>query len=315
MLDRLRIRFERLLDRWKDRPVFGFGDALFRRDREIAGTLIGSAIAFRMFLFFVPLVLFAVGTVGFVAELVDAEAAIETTGVSGSLANQMVTALEQPNATRWFAVLFGLFGMVTTGRTLGKVVVTASSLAWRLPVRPKAGIKVIGIMIGIFTGIGLITVLVNRVRDSLGIGVATISFAAAFGLYTAAWFALTLILPRTTRDVTALVPGAVLVGAVTTGMQMVSQLYLPDRMSRASQLYGAIGITIVTLGWFFIVGRTFVASLVLNAVIHDRYGSLTEQLRAIPVFGRFVPDLEPEDEADDEATDDGAPEPPVSPTT
>ncbi|HEY3484675.1 MAG TPA: YhjD/YihY/BrkB family envelope integrity protein [Ilumatobacteraceae bacterium] len=310
MLARLRTRAERLLDRWKERPVFGFGDALFRRDREIAGTLIGSAIAFRMFLFFVPLLLFIVGTVGFVAELIETETAIETTGVSGSLADQIETALEQPNATRWFAVVFGLFGMITTGRTLGKVVVTASSLAWQLPLRPKAGIKVIGMLIGIFAGIGVITVIVNRVRDSLGIGVATISIAAAFTLYTSAWFALTLALPRAARDVTALLPGAVLVGTVTTGMQVVSQLYLPDRLSRASQLYGAIGITIVTLGWFFIVGRALVGGMVLNAVIHERYGSLTEQLRAIPVVGRFVPDLEPGgDSADDEQ------QPPVTPTT
>ena len=310
MLARLRTRAERLLDRWKERPVFGFGDALFRRDREIAGTLIGSAIAFRMFLFFVPLLLFIVGTVGFVAELIETETAIETTGVSGSLADQIETALEQPNATRWFAVVFGLFGMITTGRTLGKVVVTASSLAWQLPLRPKAGIKVIGMLIGIFAGIGVITVIVNRVRDSLGIGVATISIAAAFALYTSAWFALTLALPRAARDVTALLPGAVLVGTVTTGMQVVSQLYLPDRLSRASQLYGAIGITIVTLGWFFIVGRALVGGMVLNAVIHERYGSLTEQLRAIPVVGRFVPDLEP---GGDSADDDQ--QPPVTPTT
>ncbi len=310
MLARLRTRAERLLDRWKERPVFGFGDALFRRDREIAGTLIGSAIAFRMFLFFVPLLLFIVGTVGFVAELIETETAIETTGVSGSLADQIETALEQPNATRWFAVVFGLFGMITTGRTLGKVVVTASSLAWQLPQRPKAGIKVIGMLIGIFAGIGVITVIVNRVRDSLGIGVATISIAAAFALYTSAWFALTLALPRAARDVTALLPGAVLVGTVTTGMQVVSQLYLPDRLSRASQLYGAIGITIVTLGWFFIVGRALVGGMVLNAVIHERYGSLTEQLRAIPVVGRFVPDLEP---GGDSADDDQ--QPPVTPTT
>ncbi len=310
MLARLRTRAERLLDRWKERPVFGFGDALFRRDREIAGTLIGSAIAFRMFLFFVPLLLFIVGTVGFVAELIETETAIETTGVSGSLADQIETALEQPNATRWFAVVFGLFGMITTGRTLGKVVVTASSLAWQLPLRPKAGIKVIGMLIGIFAGIGVITVIVNRVRDSLCIGVATISIAAAFALYTSAWFALTLALPRAARDVTALLPGAVLVGTVTTGMQVVSQLYLPDRLSRASQLYGAIGITIVTLGWFFIVGRALVGGMVLNAVIHERYGSLTEQLRAIPVVGRFVPDLEP---GGDSADDDQ--QPPVTPTT
>ena len=49
-------------------------------------------------------------------------------------------------------------------------------------------------------------------------------------------------------------------------MQAVSQLYLPDKFSRASQLYGAIGITVVTLGWFFIAGRVIMLAMVLNAV-------------------------------------------------
>ena len=60
-----------------------------------------------------------------------------------------------------------------------------------------------------------------------------------------------MLLPRATTDPSALLPGARLVGLTLVGMQAVSQLYLPDRLSRASELYGAIGTTIVTLGWFF----------------------------------------------------------------
>ena len=62
-----------------------------------------------------------------------------------------------------------------------------------------------------------------------------------------------MLLPRATTEPSALLPGAVIIAGTLIGMQAVSQLYLPDRFSRASQLYGAIGTTIVTLGWFFIV--------------------------------------------------------------
>ena len=41
-------------------------------------------------------------------------------------------------------------------------------------------------------------------------------------------------------------------------MQAVSQLYLPDRFNKASEVYGAVGVAIVTLGWFFIIGRVIV---------------------------------------------------------
>ena len=57
-------------------------------------------------------------------------------------------------------------------------------------------------------------------------------------------------------------------------MQAVSVLYLPDRFERASALYGAIGTTIVTLGWFFVLGRVIPLALALDAVIHERFGSV-----------------------------------------
>ena len=44
---------------------------------------------------------------------------------------------------------------------------------------------------------------------------------------------------------------------VLNGLHAVSQLYLPGRFSGASELYGGIGVAVVTLGWLFFVGRTW----------------------------------------------------------
>jgi len=65
-------------------------------------------------------------------------------------------------------------------------------------------------------------------------------------------------------------------------MQAVSQLYLPGKMSHASALYGAIGTTIVTLGWFFIFGRAIVIAMVMNAVIYERFGSISSAVLSLP---------------------------------
>ena len=67
-------------------------------------------------------------------------------------------------------------------------------------------------------------------------------------------------------------------------MQAISQLYIPDRLSRASELYGTFGATIVTLGWFFILGRAIVFGIVVNAVIHERFGSITNFVFSWPVI-------------------------------
>ena len=73
-----------------------------------------------------------------------------------------------------------------------------------------------------------------------------------------------------------------LVAATLAGMQAVSQLYLPNQLGQASQLYGAIGTTIVTLGWFFFVGRAMVLGMSLDAVIYERFGSISQFVFSLP---------------------------------
>lgn len=280
-------RLAALLERYGDRPLIDVGLRIYQRDRESAGTVVGSALAFRLFLFFVPLLLFLVGLLGFVANFVsDAEA--EDVGIAGSLAGQINSALTQPNSTRWIAVLTGLVGMAWTGRSLSKGMVSASCLAWRLPVRAKASVRVIGAVVGLIAGIGLVSTIISRIRSDLGLAVAGFSFLIAFAVYALAWVVLSMLLPRATTDPSALLPGAVIVGLTLVGMQAVSQLYLPNRFSRASELYGAIGTTIVTLGWFFFLGRAIVLAMAVNAVIYERFGSISQFVFSLPVL-RILP--------------------------
>ncbi len=272
---------ESLLEKHRDRPLLDVGIRLYERDKESAGTVVSSAIAFRLFLFFVPLLLFAVGVAGFIFSAVTPPDASDA-GVSGGLATQINDALSQPQSTRWIAVAVGLFGMISTARTLTKTLVAASCLAWRLPVHRKASAKITGAIVGLIAGVALMSVIVNRVREDLGLAFASMSFAVALCGYTVAWLLVGLMLPRATKDKGAALPGAVLVGLTLVGMQAVSQLYLPSKFSRASQLYGAIGTTIVVLGWFFILGRAIMFGLTVDAVIFERFGSITEFVFSLP---------------------------------
>jgi uncharacterized BrkB/YihY/UPF0761 family membrane protein len=92
------------------------------------------------------------------------------------------------------------------------------------------------------------------------------------------------VLPKATTDPGALLPGAAIVALTLTGMQALSQLLIPGRMSRASALYGTFGATIVTLGWFFILGRAIVLGIVCNAVIYERFGTISNFVFSLPVI-------------------------------
>ena len=238
-----------------------------------------------MFLF-VPLLLFVVGLAGFVATWVDADSVNDGASITGTLAAQIDTALSQSSGTRWVAVLLGLVGMATTGRTLSKVLVAASCLAWRLPMSSKASVRVIGAIVGLIAGIGLIAAIINRIRSGSG-SAWRVCRSSAFVLYGVAWIVLSMLLPRASTD-----PGPASWSGARRhhagGHAGGDQLYLPNRLSRASELYGTIGATIVTLGWFFILGRAMVLAMVLNGVIHERFGSISQFVFSMPVV-RMLP--------------------------
>lgn len=75
--------------------MFGLGAALYRRDKESSGSLLGSAIAFRLFLFFVPLLVFVVGLAGLIGRYADPDSITALGGVSGGLAAQIEGAFRE----------------------------------------------------------------------------------------------------------------------------------------------------------------------------------------------------------------------------
>jgi len=155
-------------------------------------------------------------------------------------------------------------------------------------VTTKASVRVIGAVVGLVATIVIVATVVNLFRRDHGLAIAGVSILAAVAVYGIAWMVMSMLLPRATRDPGALLPGAVVVGAVLAGMQAVAQLYLPDKLERASALYGALATTLVTLGTFFLVGRAMVLGMSLDAVIYERFGSISQFVFGLPLV-RVLP--------------------------
>ena len=277
-------RAQRWLARYQGIPVVDVVVGTFRRDRRAAGSVMSSALAFRLFLFFLPLLLLTIGVAGFASDVADARSANRTAGISGGLAKQVSMAFHQPGLTRWVAVLLGLWGVLVAGRSLSRVLYAASAAAWGLPPGSHARLRAVGAVAGLVATIGVIAILIGRIKESFGIAPASVSFLPALLIYAIAWLGISMLLPRATEDPGALLPGCLLVALTITVMHAVSELYLPDRLDHASQLYGAFGTTVVTLGWFFILGRAIIIAMELNAAIYDRYGSISQAAFSLPVL-------------------------------
>lgn len=271
--------------RWRERsPLVDAGVDVYERDRAAAGTVLGSAVAFRLFLFVLPFVLLLVGLAGFLGVAVEPGDVNESVGVSGTLADQIRTALSERGGARWLAVLAGLVGMASAGRSLTKVLSASSALAWGVPVRARIGARVIATVTGLIVALGFAAALVNRVRTAAGVAVASVSIAGAAVVYSVAWLLLSISLPRRTTDPGAAIPGAVVVGFALALLQAATQLVAERRLTQASELYGAIGTTVVTLGWFFVLGRVMVFSHALDAAVYDRFGSVSRVFFGLPLL-------------------------------
>jgi uncharacterized BrkB/YihY/UPF0761 family membrane protein len=271
---------ERLEKRRESSPLLDVAYALFERDRDTDGTIVASAVALRVFLFFIPLLLVVVAALGFAASFTRASDVSYQVGVTGGLANQIDTALHQSSNARWLALLSGVWGLALAGRSLARVLIASSRRSWLQPAREVSAsrFRVVAALAGMISGAGALTIIANRARQAAGVVGGSAAVITAAVAYSAAWFVVSVALPHGESDRSALFPGAVLVGTALAGTQYVLQFTVPGQISRASELYGAIGVVVVSLTWFFVVGRLFVVSFTLDAVIWERFGSVTTVL-------------------------------------
>ena len=147
--------------------------------------------------------------------------------------------------------------------------------------------RAVGVVVALIAAVMVVASVLSLVQGDAAVIVVASSIVAAFAAYSVVWFGLTLVLPRATRDPSSLLPGAVLTGAIFAVLAWVSQFYLVPKLESGSEVLGGLGIAAVVLGWLFIASRIMVASLAVNAVLYERYGSVLELLLALPGLRRL----------------------------
>ena len=268
--------------------IVDVGARVYERDKAAGGTMLGSALALRLFLFFVPFVLLIVGLAGVLGAPTDGSATSRTAGLGGTLRNYVDDAFAQSGGTPWIALLVGLSGVLTTGWSLTRAMVLSSALSWRMGGRQPTPIRALGLVVGLVVSVSLAAAIVNRINQATGAAVASMSLVGLTAIYAVFWLVLLQALPRSTTDPGASLPGAAFLGVVLAVLQTITQFYLPHQVSNSSQLYGQLGVLVAFLGWFFFLGRAIAFSCALNAVIYEQVGSVSTLVFALPVI-RLIP--------------------------
>ncbi|MGN6694544.1 MAG: YhjD/YihY/BrkB family envelope integrity protein [Aquihabitans sp.] len=261
----------------------------YERDREALASVLGSAVALRLYLFFIPALIMGVGLAILLVGQDQVDSALTTVSISGSMAKDISSAVSASDGTGFAFLIGGLWLTVWAGWSLTRVLAACAGRAWRLdPKTSKATMPAVGALTAMLLLLLGCTLLLNRLRERHGIAADTTSWLFTFALVSAGWFVVSWFLPRRTNDPGALLPGAAAFGLALTALQWFMQFYLPRELAQTSKLAGQLGTSMVALGYLFLVGRLMAVSFIIDAVVFERVGSLSRFLFGLPLV-RAIP--------------------------
>ena len=271
----LKARIERFAERAQtERQRHESVDVLFDmadRDLEAGGGIIAGALAYRLFLWLLPVALVSVGGLGLASDAVaeTPEEAARTLGASALVSSSVANAAQGPG--RWYALVIGIPILVWVTRSLLRALIVTHRLLWQ-DVRasaPKPTVVGTFRLLALLIGLSVTGTVAAAMRAwSPGPGVLVTILMI---LPTAAiWLLVTLYLPHRGAGWTALVPGA-LAGALGLELIHVFTAYVLVPYASAKEgTYGALGAAAALLLGLFFVSRLIVGAAVLNATLWER---------------------------------------------
>jgi uncharacterized BrkB/YihY/UPF0761 family membrane protein len=272
-LRRLQTRAQARIEHEREhRYVVALAFTIVETSRRTAASILAGALAFRVFLTLLPLTLVVVVGLGFLKSAGGAPSeALKQFGIKGVLASTIDHSSDFSDPGRTAALVLGLFATLSGARSTARTLRAIHALAWGVPLRRwrRNGTAMMAFLIGVIVTLALAG-LATRVRVDNGLALG-LGASVLIGCGVAViWLATSWVLPH--RDVVGwreLLPGALLVGVGFALVQAVTADYIGPKLDKESKLYGSLGVSLVILGWLYIIGLVIVAAPVLNASLID----------------------------------------------
>jgi uncharacterized BrkB/YihY/UPF0761 family membrane protein len=278
------------IDRWRARalelthrattwgpfePVAEIGWRTMRRDAAIGGSVLGAALAYRIFIWLLPLALVVVLSLALVAGRTEGDIAelVSDAGLTGVVATSVADATE---GTSGWAVAGGLavalVVLLYQTSVLLRTIRAVTALAWRLPLTrvpspTRSGLLFFAWLLA-FLVVGSSAAPIRRALDFpvdamldlvvYGLGLPSLWLLLAWNL-----------LPHAAERPRDLVPGALVVGLGVGVIGLVTTLVLVPWLAERQETYGVLGVAAGLLFGFFLIGRTMELSAALNATLAE----------------------------------------------
>ena len=258
-------------------PIAEIGWRTFRRDQSVAGSVMASALAYRLFVWMLPLALLVVGGLGLASEAGggDSTAFAEDAGLTGYFAESVGDATDATGGfTRLAVIVSASLVLLYETYVLLRALRAVSALSWGVPVRTMRHpatqtLILLGLLVGLVVG-GVLTKQISDVADvPVGWLVALVSLGVAPCFYVLMSM---LVLPNGADRWTSHLPGAALFYVMVAAIHLFTVLVLYPWIARKQETYGVLGVAAGVLLTLFVISRALVISTALNAVLQRQRG-------------------------------------------
>ena len=258
-------------------PVAEVGWRTLRRDASIGGSVLGAALAYRIFIWLLPFVLVVVLTLALVAGHTHGDIAelVNDAGLTGFVASSVAAAAE---GTSGWAVVTALAAALVVllyqTSALLRALRAVTALAWILPVTrvpnpARSGFLFLGWLVAFLVVGGSSGPVRAALEFPLDLLPNLVAYSAGLPLLwlLLSWF----LLPHAAERWVDLVPGALAVGIGVGAIGLFNTLILFPWLSEREETYGVLGLAAGLLFGFFLIGRTMELAAALNAtLVEDR---------------------------------------------
>jgi uncharacterized BrkB/YihY/UPF0761 family membrane protein len=249
-------------------------DALFEmvdRDAEVGGGIMAGALAYRLFIWLLPLALVGIAGLGFASRAASESptSAARSSGLGGIVSSSVASAAS--SSARWYALLIGIPILLFTTRGVLQALIVSHRLVWtdlreRAPTPSlRSTVRLLGALVALLA----ISVLASALRHAYRSG-GLLATLAAIAPYAGIWLVISERLPH--RDATrrGLVPGALLFGVGIEVLHLVTVYYVAPLAESKQGTYGSLGLAAALLLNLFLLSRLAIAAAVVSATLWER---------------------------------------------
>jgi uncharacterized BrkB/YihY/UPF0761 family membrane protein len=246
-------------------------------DRAIAGSELAGALAYRLFLWFLPFVLVLVAGLGVYADASEQtpREVADRLGLAGLVVQSVAVAAT--SSARWYALLIGVPILLYLTRSLLRTVVAIHRLAWAL--EPRRGhltaANVLWFLLAIVASLAVGAVVSGSTHVSPWFWLVVAPLAVA--VRAAVWLALSRRLPARDWRLATLLPGAIVVGVGFMAVNVFTQLVVVWIGNTREDTYGALGLAATILFSLWLTSRVIVLSAVVDAALSSRRTDMRRQ--------------------------------------